>query len=39
VIKTDTLEELVDVYLFDPHKGFIKANIINIEEDFKKFLK
>ena len=39
VINTDTLHELVDVYLFDPRKGLIKADIINIEGDFTKLLK
>ena len=39
LIKTDTLEELVDVFLFNPRKGFINADILNIEGDFNKILK
>lgn len=39
VVRTDTLEELVAVFLFDPSKGFINADIVNIEGDFNKFLK
>ena len=39
VIKTDTLEELVDVFLFNPRKGFKNADILNIEGDYNKILK
>jgi hypothetical protein len=39
LVNTDTLKELVDVYLVDPRKGYLNADIIDIEKDFEKFLK
>ena len=39
IIKTDTLEKLGNVYLFDPHKGLIKANVAYIERDFNQLFK
>ncbi len=39
IINTDTLKELVDVFLFNPRKGFINTDIVNIEGDFNKLFK
>ena len=39
IINTDTLQELVAVFLFDPRKRYINADIINIEVDFNKLFK
>jgi hypothetical protein len=39
LIKLDTLEELWGIYLFDPKKKPHYADIIEIEEDYKKYFK
>ena len=36
-IKTDTLSDIISVYFFEPSKGFYKADITNIEDEYKNF--